>query len=63
VNETETETGDRDWPRTLPELGWLENVYLPPEERRQKEQLLAELEHQLAAAGDSEERGEYYWNI
>jgi tetratricopeptide (TPR) repeat protein len=43
--------------------GWLESVYLPPEERLQKERMLAELESQLVAAGDTGERGEYYWNI
>jgi len=42
--------------------GLLEHVYLPPEERQQKEQLLAELERRLVAVGDRREGTEHYWD-
>jgi hypothetical protein len=43
--------------------GWLEHVYLPPEERQQKEQLLAEVEAKLAVAGEKAESAAYYWDM
>ena len=43
--------------------GWLENAYLPPEERLEKQQILAELEQRLAMAGDTRENADYYWDI
>jgi tetratricopeptide (TPR) repeat protein len=43
--------------------GLLEHAYLSPEERQEKEAMVADLEHRLIAGGDSLQGAEDDWNI
>jgi tetratricopeptide (TPR) repeat protein len=41
--------------------GWIEHVYLTPEDRKQKERLLVELQRKLATFGGQGASPEYHW--